>query len=282
MRRSLSPLPKNSYNTRMELPTLNPSATAMRRCLLELPREELLAWLQTHGQPPLRTAAPPLDRRRSGRVVRADDRPAASSARTACGRVRSARHHVDRRLSSSDGTQKLLLRLHDGQLVECVLLQEGDRRTVCISTQVGCGMGCVFCASGIDGVVRNLTAGEILEQLLHAPQPAAGRRTAHAHRRHGHGRAAGQPRQSAGSPGRRPRASRRPGHRRSAHHDLDGRPARPRSAGSPTWASSITWPCRCTPPTTRCALRSCRPTTRPAWRPSWRRPIISSRRPAGR
>ena len=75
---------------------------------------------------------------------------------------------VDRRLSSSDGTQKLLVRLHDGQVVECVLLPERDRRTVCISTQVGCGMGCVFCASGIGGVVRNLSAAEILEQLLHA------------------------------------------------------------------------------------------------------------------
>src|SRR5262249_12886839 len=48
------------------------------------------------------------------------------------------------------------------------LLKEADRRTVCISTQVGCAMGCVFCASGIEGVVRNLTAAEILEELLQA------------------------------------------------------------------------------------------------------------------
>src|SRR5439155_13255656 len=66
----------------------------------------------------------------------------------------------------ADGTQKLLLRLHDGKQVECVLIPEADRRTACISTQVGCGMGCVFCASGLDGVARNLSAGEILEQLL--------------------------------------------------------------------------------------------------------------------
>jgi 23S rRNA (adenine2503-C2)-methyltransferase len=46
------------------------------------------------------------------------------------------------------------------------LIQEDDRRTACVSTQVGCGMGCVFCASGIGGVVRNLTVGEILEQLV--------------------------------------------------------------------------------------------------------------------
>src|SRR5207253_2593206 len=62
--------------------------------------------------------------------------------------------------------QKLLLRLHDGKQVECVLIPEADRRTACVSTQVGCGMACVFCASGLDGVARNLSAGEILEQLI--------------------------------------------------------------------------------------------------------------------
>jgi 23S rRNA (adenine2503-C2)-methyltransferase len=69
-------------------------------------------------------------------------------------------------LRSADGTQKLLLRLHDGRLIECVLIPQDNRRTACISTQVGCGMGCVFCASGLDGVARNLSAGEILEQLV--------------------------------------------------------------------------------------------------------------------
>lgn len=67
---------------------------------------------------------------------------------------------------ASDRTEKLLLRWPDGQLVECVLMRETDRRTVCISTQVGCGMGCVFCASGMLGLKRNLSTGEILEQIL--------------------------------------------------------------------------------------------------------------------
>ncbi len=75
---------------------------------------------------------------------------------------------LEQRLDSSDGTSKLLLRLADDHLIECVLLKEADRRTVCISTQVGCGMGCVFCASGLEGVVRNLRASEILEQVLQA------------------------------------------------------------------------------------------------------------------
>lgn len=67
---------------------------------------------------------------------------------------------------SKDGTEKLLVRLADGGEVECVLLRDGNRRSICVSSQVGCAMGCVFCASGLDGVQRNLTRGEILEQML--------------------------------------------------------------------------------------------------------------------
>ncbi|WP_146582207.1 23S rRNA (adenine(2503)-C(2))-methyltransferase RlmN [Neorhodopirellula pilleata] len=68
--------------------------------------------------------------------------------------------------TSPDGTEKILVRLHDGGEVECVLLRDGARRSICVSSQVGCAMGCVFCASGLDGVDRNLTRGEILEQML--------------------------------------------------------------------------------------------------------------------
>jgi len=73
---------------------------------------------------------------------------------------------VARHLESDDGTEKLLLELSDGGKIECVLLRDGERRSICISTQVGCAMGCVFCASGLDGVDRNLTTGEIVEQML--------------------------------------------------------------------------------------------------------------------
>ncbi len=74
---------------------------------------------------------------------------------------------VEARSQSSDATEKLLLRWPDGECVECVLLRDDrNHRTACISTQVGCAMGCVFCASGMDGFVRNLTRGEILEQIL--------------------------------------------------------------------------------------------------------------------
>jgi 23S rRNA (adenine2503-C2)-methyltransferase len=73
---------------------------------------------------------------------------------------------IERHSQAADGTEKLLLRLDDGGVIECVLLRDGPRRTICISSQVGCAMGCVFCASGLDGVDRNLRTGEILEQML--------------------------------------------------------------------------------------------------------------------
>ena len=71
------------------------------------------------------------------------------------------RHQVAR-----DRTEKLLVELVDGRQIECVLMRETSRWTVCISTQVGCAMGCVFCASGLLGLDRNLSRAEILEQVL--------------------------------------------------------------------------------------------------------------------
>ncbi|MGL4594909.1 MAG: 23S rRNA (adenine(2503)-C(2))-methyltransferase RlmN [Thermoguttaceae bacterium] len=68
---------------------------------------------------------------------------------------------------SDEGTEKLLIEWEDGERIECVLLRDDrDHRTGCISTQVGCAMKCAFCASGMDGFVRNLTRGELLEQIL--------------------------------------------------------------------------------------------------------------------
>ena len=74
---------------------------------------------------------------------------------------------------STDTTEKFLWQLRDGQLVETVLIpatpgftSRADRHTVCVSTQVGCAYGCKFCASGLHGFRRNLTAGEIVDQIL--------------------------------------------------------------------------------------------------------------------
>jgi len=78
---------------------------------------------------------------------------------------------------SDDDTVKLLLRWPEGALVETVLMSEGNRRTVCLSTQAGCPVGCAFCASGQNGLQRSLKAAEIVEQLLRAGEqlPDAGR-----------------------------------------------------------------------------------------------------------
>lgn len=67
---------------------------------------------------------------------------------------------------SKDGTVKFLYSLSDGELIEGVLMKYKYGYTLCVSTQVGCRMGCSFCASGLDGLVRNLSAGEILGQVL--------------------------------------------------------------------------------------------------------------------
>ncbi|HVT90073.1 MAG TPA: 23S rRNA (adenine(2503)-C(2))-methyltransferase RlmN [Tepidisphaeraceae bacterium] len=67
--------------------------------------------------------------------------------------------------SSNDGTQKLLLSWSNGATAETVMIPDGDRRTACISCQVGCPAGCKFCASGVGGVKGNLTAGQIVEQV---------------------------------------------------------------------------------------------------------------------
>ncbi|MBI2900885.1 MAG: 23S rRNA (adenine(2503)-C(2))-methyltransferase RlmN [Planctomycetes bacterium] len=74
---------------------------------------------------------------------------------------------VRERRASPDGTTKLLIGLEDGDVVETVLIPEADRRTICISTQVGCPVRCRFCASGLNGLRRNLGAAEIAEQVLH-------------------------------------------------------------------------------------------------------------------
>ena len=66
------------------------------------------------------------------------------------------------------GTAKLLLQMHDGELVETVVIPSRERRTVCVSSQVGCAFGCAFCASGMSGVKRNLESGEIVAQVMRA------------------------------------------------------------------------------------------------------------------
>jgi 23S rRNA (adenine2503-C2)-methyltransferase len=73
---------------------------------------------------------------------------------------------LEQRYESIDGTRRYLLRLSDGRTVETVLMPEGDRDTVCISSQVGCPVDCKFCMTALMGLERSLTAGEIVGQVL--------------------------------------------------------------------------------------------------------------------
>jgi len=135
--------------------------------LLEQSPVDLRAWLEERGQPAMRVKQIRrwvLDGRAES-FEQMSDVPKSLRAELAEG-FTPLTTRVERHLTALDGTHKLLLRLHDGGMIECVLIQEPPRRTACISTQVGCGMGCVFCASGLNGVARNLTAAEIVEQLV--------------------------------------------------------------------------------------------------------------------
>jgi len=78
------------------------------------------------------------------------------------------REHVQ--IGDNGMTRKALFRLPDGAVVETVLMVYPDRSTVCVSTQAGCGMGCVFCATGQLGLLRNLSSGEIVAQAIWASQ----------------------------------------------------------------------------------------------------------------
>jgi len=139
--------------------------------LLDHPDEKLSAWCAARGLPAYRAGQV----RRWLFAGRADGFEAMSDLPKSLRAELAADFsfwttEIATHLHAPDGTEKLLLRLADGHRIECVLLRDGVRRTICISTQVGCAMGCVFCASGLDGVARNLTTGEIVEQMLRLQQ----------------------------------------------------------------------------------------------------------------
>src|SRR5713101_7691839 len=73
---------------------------------------------------------------------------------------------IERQTPSLDGSSKFVFRLEDGARVQSVLMPDGERLTLCVSTQVGCGFACAFCNTGTMGLERNLTTGEIVGQVL--------------------------------------------------------------------------------------------------------------------
>ncbi|HCY47498.1 MAG TPA: 23S rRNA (adenine(2503)-C(2))-methyltransferase RlmN, partial [Alphaproteobacteria bacterium] len=81
-------------------------------------------------------------------------------------RARIGRPSIVSKQASEDGTRKYLLQLDDGNLIETVYIPETDRGTLCISSQVGCTLNCTFCHTGTQKLVRNLTPGDIVAQIL--------------------------------------------------------------------------------------------------------------------
>lgn len=146
----------------------------MKPALLEMTPGQLLAAVTDAGQPPYR--AEQLADWVYGKGV-TDPQAMTNLPRSLADRFDILTSRLAERTDSADGTIKLLLKLSDGEHVETVLIPAGRRSTACVSTQAGCAMGCSFCASGLGGLQRNLTAGEILEQVLHLQQAAERRVT---------------------------------------------------------------------------------------------------------
>ena len=148
-----------------------------RTPIKSLTLDELAARFAALGQPGFRATqvAEWLYEKRAGTFEAMTNLPAALRAQLAEEFSFDALETI-RTLGSGDTTRKYLFRLSDGALIESVLIpaspalygEASDRRTLCVSTQVGCAYGCKFCASGLDGFSRNLHAGEIVEQVLKA------------------------------------------------------------------------------------------------------------------
>jgi len=141
--------------------------------------ETLAIWLKGAGEPAFRTAQilEWVWKKKVTSYEAMSNLPAALRAKLADSfRLTSLEHSTTQ--GSADTTRKFLFRLHDGRYVESVLIpanpalygEKSDRRTLCVSSQVGCAYGCKFCASGLAGFTRNLDASEIAGQVLAAEQ----------------------------------------------------------------------------------------------------------------
>ena len=135
--------------------------------ILDLSHAELEAWCTAQGVPSYRAAqiATWLYRQGARDFAAMRNLPASLRETLAAG-FRIGGAEIAQVSRSTDGTRKLLLRLSDGATIESVLIPDEDRLTLCVSTQVGCAMGCGFCATATLGLGRHLRRGEIVAQLL--------------------------------------------------------------------------------------------------------------------
>ena len=138
-------------------------------CLKEFTPAELEAWVELAGQPAYR--ARQLLKWVYGRRVEEFQEMSDLSRDFRAWLAEHTRPSCLERVTvatAEDGTRKFLFRLDDGETVEAVLIPDGDRRTLCVSSQVGCAFDCRFCLTGRGGFRRNLSAGEIVDQICAA------------------------------------------------------------------------------------------------------------------
>lgn len=146
-----------------------------RPAILDLTPADLVSWLKERGQPAYRADQifEWIYRKRVGEFAKMSNLPESLRGELEA-HFRLFGLRKVKQTGSEDSTRKFLFSLFDGNLIETVLIPASpdlyglaaDRKTLCVSTQVGCAYGCKFCASGLDGWTRNLRAGEIVEQII--------------------------------------------------------------------------------------------------------------------
>ncbi len=146
-----------------------------RPAILDLTPADLISWLKERGQPAYRADQifEWIYRKRVGEFAKMSNLPESLRGELET-HFRLFGLRKVKQTGSEDSTRKFLFSLFDGNLIETVLIPASpdlyglaaDRKTLCVSTQVGCAYGCKFCASGLDGWTRNLRAGEIVEQIV--------------------------------------------------------------------------------------------------------------------
>lgn len=137
----------------------------MKEILLDLSDEEMQAAVVAMGQPAFRAAQIRRWLYSGADFSQMSNLPAAFRAQLA-EKYTAMPLSIEQKRTSSDGSAKFLYKYLDGNIIEGVYMPHSYGDTLCVSTQVGCRMGCAFCASGIGGLVRNLTAGEIAAQVI--------------------------------------------------------------------------------------------------------------------
>jgi len=153
----------------IELSLPKPPETARALNIFDLQLPELAELMRSWGQPAFRARQiwAQLYRILAPSFEAMSDLPAALRERLAAETSFGVLEPIREQTADGGDTRKLLWRLPDGNVLESVLMVYPDRATVCVSTQSGCAMGCVFCATGRMGLLRNVTPGEVLEQVLY-------------------------------------------------------------------------------------------------------------------